>query len=294
MGQRVYINTCEDFVRLAGQWWATCIMQTRISKAGEGESSIDTVVMADPDGESPEIVIDLTRLEGFGDVVIPPDDTFGIIFRKSDGGIVQSLAQTATRPTDGLKGDRGLYCSQAGTKVWLRGAESPNGGQIEILQASGSSIVLSPDGTITLTDKDGGTATLAGDTLTVGDIVKAAKLVISPHFSGDGAAPSALAGLALGSGGTATVSGDSTDAAMQIDFQAGSMGTAPGELCTVTFVTAYDRAPKVAYAPVDDIAAGPTLGGKFYFTTTTTELKAFTTGTPSPGDFFSLSIVVVQ
>ncbi len=129
-----------DFRRMCGQWWSTTIMQTRLSRVGEGISTLDTVTMSDGDGVNPGAEIDLTRLEQFGDVVIPPNDLNVAILRKSDGGYDIPLGQPSTRPTDGKQGDRGLYCSQVGARVQLHGAKRPNPGRLQLDSATGSTV----------------------------------------------------------------------------------------------------------------------------------------------------------
>jgi hypothetical protein len=53
-----------DFRRLASSWWATTIMQTRLSRVAEGESTLDSVTMADDDGTSGPAEVDLPRSSG--------------------------------------------------------------------------------------------------------------------------------------------------------------------------------------------------------------------------------------
>lgn len=275
-----------DFRMMCASWWAGIFGQTRISRVGEGEITTDVVQMADPD------VIELTRLEGFGDVVVPLPDSNCIIWRKSDGGVVQSLAVPNLRPTDCKAGDRALYCGQMGTVVKLHGANSSTAGAIELKKNDGSSVVVTSGGDVVLTDKTGHRATMSNGVLTVEDTVTA------QHFAGRGAAPTILPGVALGAGGTATVASGSTDTAMRVDFQAGAMGTSIGEICTLTFARRFDAAPHPACAPLDDIAAGATLGGKVYFevtqSLTQTQMKVLVSAPPPANAAFALSILVVQ
>jgi hypothetical protein len=125
-----------DFRRLASSWWATTIMQTRLSRVAEGESTLDSVTMADDDGTSGPAEVDLTRLEQFGDVVVPVNDLDTAILRKSDGGYSVALGQPSTRPTDGKQGDRGLYCSQKGARVHLHGAKRAKPGTLQLDSAT--------------------------------------------------------------------------------------------------------------------------------------------------------------
>lgn len=113
----------QDLRGLLTSWWAGIFGQARISKPGEGASTLDAVRMADQEGNSPEVVVDLTRLEQFGDIVCPPADTNAAILQKSDGGYVVPLGVPSVRPTDAKPGDRGLYSDQAGTRIQLYGSQ---------------------------------------------------------------------------------------------------------------------------------------------------------------------------
>lgn len=156
-----------DFRRLASSWWATTIMQTRLSRVAEGTSTLDSVTMADEDGTSGPAEIDLTRLEQFGDVVVPVNDLDTAIIRKSDGGYSVALGQPSTRPTDGKQGDRGLYCSQQGTRIHLYGAKSAQPGAIVLTQKSGARVTIDKDGQVLVDAAPGKDVVVNGGTATV-------------------------------------------------------------------------------------------------------------------------------
>lgn len=135
-----------DFVQWWRQSWASHFGQSVITKPGDGQNTYDVVLMAGQDGNEP---IQLTRLEQFGDVTQPPSKRGSCVYwRLADGGVVMSLGDAASRPTDGKPGDRGLYSNQAGTRVHLYGAASTEPGKILITNASGAKIVLRADGTV--------------------------------------------------------------------------------------------------------------------------------------------------
>jgi len=267
-----------DFRMLAASWWAGIFGQTRISRVGEGESTTDTVRMADD-------VIELTRLEGFGDVVCPLPEGNAIIWRKSDGGVVQSLVVPNLRPTDCKSGDRALYCSQLGTVLKLHGASSSAAGAIELNKADGSSVDVTAGGDVVLTDKTGRKATMSSGVLTVEDVVTA------QHFAGRGAAPTASSGSAVG-GGTALVLAGS-DSAFVLILNV-SMGS-PGLLATVTFAKTYDATPLGVPAPgaLTDNAATPPVGGSFFVNPAANQLEVNTTAV-LPDGIYLLSFVVIR
>lgn len=112
-------------------WWAGIFNQARVSRAGEGASTLDTVRMVEPTASSPEQVIELTRLEQYGDVTCPPADTNAATWIKGDGGYVMPLGSPSVRPTDAKPGDRGLY-NDAGARVHLYGSKSSSPGDVVV------------------------------------------------------------------------------------------------------------------------------------------------------------------
>lgn len=112
-----------EFRSWCSDWWAGIFFQSRISRPGEGGNTTDTVRVTDPTADSPEEVIQGTRLEQYGDIVCPPKDCNSISLTKRDGGIVIPLGDPAVRPTDEKSGDRGLYCDVAGTRIHLYGSQ---------------------------------------------------------------------------------------------------------------------------------------------------------------------------
>lgn len=132
------------------QWWrqafANYFFQSVITKPGQGASTEDVVLMSSEDGTPTQA---LTRLEQFGDVVIPPSKkTQCISLVSGAAGVTMSLCDPGTRPNDGKPGDRGLYSNQAGTRIHLYGTESAEPGLITVTNASGASVQIKADGSI--------------------------------------------------------------------------------------------------------------------------------------------------
>lgn len=274
-----------DFRTWAASWWAGVFGQTRISRVGEGPRTTDVVRMADPTARDGETVIELTRLEQFGDVVCPPPDTNAVIWRKSDGGVVMSLAVPSARPSDCKAGDRGLYSDQAGTRIVLHGSRSATPGAIEARNATGAGVLVSKDGDVVLTDKSGHTATLSNGVLAVEDTVAA------QHLAGRGGAPTASGGSAVGGGSAAILLGSDTAFVLLLSVSTGS----PGLLATVTFNKPYDFPPLGVPAPgaLTDNAAIPPVAGSFVANTSADKLEVSTT-TTLPDGVYLLSFVVIR
>ena len=283
-----------DFLMLARDWWAGIFSQTRISRVGEQASTTDTVRMADPAGDSPEQVIELTRLEQFGDVCIPLPECNAIIWRKSDGGVSMSLGIPNLRPVDCVSGDRALYCSTLGTVIKLYGDSSPTPGKIELKRADGSRVVITDE--VVIANAGGGVATLNGQTLTVENHIIAhtvtADDVTSQHFRGRGNAPTVVALPGVGAGGAILFQG--TDAAFILQLTVSS-GT-PNPLARITFARAYDSVPSGLPAPgnLTPLGAAPPAAGSFYWSSVAADVVELATATTLPDGVYLLSCVVIQ
>lgn len=154
----------QNMQRWCGEWWAGQFMQTRLSRVGQGASTLDSVTMTDETADAPGAEIDLTRWEQFGDVVIAPTDTNAIVMRKADGGMVLHMGQPSSRPTDGKTGDRGLYSSKAGTRVHLYGEGSGEPGAILATNATGARVKIEQDGAVRVDSAAGKNIVLNGGT----------------------------------------------------------------------------------------------------------------------------------
>lgn len=283
-----------DFRMMAASWWAGIFSQTRISRVGEGVSTLDVVRMADPTGDSPEQVIELTRLEQFGDVCVPLPECNAMIWRKSDGGSVMSLGVPNLRPQDCKAGDRALYCGTLGTVVKLHGDNSATKGKIELKRADGSLIAITD--TLLMQNAGGGVATLDAKTLTVEDHIIAKTVtaddVISQHFRGRGNAPTVTTLPGVGAGAAILFQG--TDAAFTLQITVSS-GT-PNPLAKIQFARAYDSIPSGLPAPgnLTPLGAAPPAAGSFYWSSVAADAVELATATTLPDGVYLLSCVVVQ
>lgn len=111
-----------EFRAMCAEWWSGIFFQSRISRVGEGGNTTDTVQVTAPTADSPEEVIQGSRLEQYGDIVCPTKQCNSISLTKRDGGVVVPLGDPGSRPTDEKSGDRGLY-NDAGARVHLYGSQ---------------------------------------------------------------------------------------------------------------------------------------------------------------------------
>lgn len=122
-----------------GDWWrsvwANTFGMSRISRPGEGTNTLDVVRIAPATADAPELAINLTRAEQFGDVRVPPAEAPAPFLTLGAGGLAFS-GGTPQRPDDGKAGDRGLYCDVKGARVHLYGSKSANPGRLRIDSAT--------------------------------------------------------------------------------------------------------------------------------------------------------------
>jgi cytoskeletal protein CcmA (bactofilin family) len=119
----------------------------------------------------------------------------------------------------------------------------------------------------------GGISTAA---ITARSITTTSTLTISGHIITVGLAPSLGSGLsALGSNGTASISGN--DAAGTVAVNIGT-GAIAGFLASVTFRTPYPSTPRVVIGPVGDV-------GSFYISRNNTGFSIFVHGGLAPGGY---------
>ncbi len=129
-------------------------------------------------------------------------------------------------------------------------------------------------------------ANLSVNSLTVSTLNFNGALTLTHHIVGGGGTPGRNAGTALGSGGTAAVSG--SDTAGSININTGS-GPAAGCFITVNFTQHYDGTPHVIVTPVGSAAGG--LG--FYITRTTSSFSVCSNSPAPGGQSFGFDYIVI-
>lgn len=110
-------------------------------------------------------------------------------------------------------------------------------------------------------------------------------LALTHHVTAGGPIPNLARGTALGSGGTASLSGSDTSGSITINI-----GSGPGAGCfaTITFASKFNSTPHVNATPIGSGAAGL----NYYINRSTTEFSVCTT-TPAPsGQTFGFDYMI--
>lgn len=123
--------------------------------------------------------------------------------------------------------------------------------------------------------------------LTVTSFQLTGDLQLQRHIDAGGATPGKTDGTALGSGGTASVSG--TDTAGTITINTGG-GPGAGCFVTVNFVNRFNSTPHVVVTPV-----GSAAGGLSFYISRTTSSFTLCTANPAPGGAnFSFDYIAID
>jgi len=117
---------------------------------------------------------------------------------------------------------------------------------------------------------------VSAPSLTVGSLQLSGDLSLTHHITAGGATPSRSNGVALGSGGTVSVSG--SDIAGTITINTGSSPSV-GCFVTLTFATRFNATPHILLTPVGSTAADL----NFYITRNTSTMSVCTTSIPPAG-----------
>lgn len=166
-----------------------------------------------------------------------------------------------------------------------------NFGQLQIngtLSVSGNtnfSGLLSIQKNLTVAGNGSFGGTLSATQLSVTNFQLTGDLQVSRHIGVSGPLPAKVNGSALGSGGTASLSG--SDTAGTVTLNTGSSPSA-GSLITVNFANRFNTTPHVVVTPI-----GPaTAGLQYYVTRTSTSFTLSTANAPPAGSSFSFDYIV--
>jgi cytoskeletal protein CcmA (bactofilin family) len=120
--------------------------------------------------------------------------------------------------------------------------------------------------------------------ITVSTLQLNGDLNLTHHITAGGSAPARTYGSALGSGGSASISGSDTAGTVTINT-----GSSPGVGCfvTVTFATAFNSTPHIAITPVGSSAAGLA----YYINRSTTNFSICTTSSPPSSASFGFDYI---
>ncbi len=133
-----------------------------------------------------------------------------------------------------------------------------------------------------------GAATFSGaisaPQLTVSSLQLSGDLALLHHINAGGSTPSRSYGTALGSGGSASVSG--ADTAGSVTINTGS-NPAVGCFLTITFTTPFNATPHIVITPVGSSAAGV----QYYINRSTTNFSICTASVPPPSVSFGFDYI---
>jgi cytoskeletal protein CcmA (bactofilin family) len=133
-----------------------------------------------------------------------------------------------------------------------------------------------------------GTASFSGavsvSQLTVGSLDLTGSLNLTHHINAGGSTPSRSYGLALGNGGSASVSG--SDTAGSVSINTGSSPIA-GCFLTITFSTPFNTTPHIVVTPVDSSGGGM----QYYINRSTTNFSICSASTPPASASFGFDYI---
>jgi cytoskeletal protein CcmA (bactofilin family) len=123
--------------------------------------------------------------------------------------------------------------------------------------------------------------------LTIQTLILSGDIQLNRHIDAGGSTPGQTTGTALGSGGTASVSG--TDTAGTVAINTGS-NTASGCFITITFAQKFNSTPHIVITPVGSDAASM----DYYVTRTSTSLSICTASAAPAGKSFAFDYIAID
>ncbi|MGF7229406.1 MAG: hypothetical protein ACQR33_05510 [Candidatus Saccharibacteria bacterium] len=174
--------------------------------------------------------------------------------------------------------------------ITVSGNSSFNQIQATTLNLSGSATVsgiLTARNGLSVNGNGSFTGNVSATQVTTATLQLNGDLILTHHITGGGAIPGLSQGIALGSGGTASVSGSDTSGSIAINT-----GSAPGAGCfeTINFTKAFNGTPHVTVTPIGAAAAGLT----YYVNRSTLNFSICTT-TPAPaGQTFGFDYIILN
>jgi cytoskeletal protein CcmA (bactofilin family) len=174
--------------------------------------------------------------------------------------------------------------------ITVSGTSTLNQVQATTLNLSGAATVngtLTARGGLSVTGNGSFTGNVSATQLTTGSLQLNGDLILTHHITGGGAIPGLSRGIALGSGGTASVSGSDTSGSITINT-----GSAPGAGCfaTVNFAKAFNGPPHVSVTPIGAAAGGIA----FYVNRSSTSFSVCTTSPAAAGQTFGFDYIILN
>jgi len=174
--------------------------------------------------------------------------------------------------------------------ITVSGSSSFNQIQASTLNLSGAATVngtLTARNGLSVNGNGNFTGSVSATQLTTGSLQLNGDLILTHHITGGGAIPGLSQGIALGGGGTASVSGSDTSGSIAINT-----GSSPGAGCfaTINFTRAYNGTPHVVITPVGAAAGGL----NFYVNRSSSNFSVCTTSTPPSGQAFGFDYLIMN
>lgn len=174
--------------------------------------------------------------------------------------------------------------------ITVSGTSSFNQIQASTLSLSGAATVngtLTARNGLSVNGNGNFTGSVSATQLTTGSLQLNGDLILTHHITGGGAIPGLSQGIALGSGGTASLSGSDTSGSIAINT-----GNSPGAGCfaTINFARAYNGTPHVIVTPIGAAAASL----DFYVNRSTSSFSVCTTSPAAGGQSFGFDYLIMN
>ena len=128
---------------------------------------------------------------------------------------------------------------------------------------------------------------LSAPQITTSNLTLIGDLILAHHIDVTGSIPSRSSGLALGNGGSVSISGSDTAGSVSIDT---GDSTVAGCFVTINFTTAYGSTPHVLVTPIGAAAGGLS----YYVNRSTTNFSICDASTPPSGSSFGFDYFVID
>ena len=174
--------------------------------------------------------------------------------------------------------------------ITVSGTSTLNQIQAQTLNLSGAATVsgtLTARNGLNVTGNGSFTGNVSATQVTTGSLQLNGDLILTHHITGGGAIPGVTRGNAVGSGGTASVSGSDTSGSITINT-----GSGPGAGCfaTIDFTKSFGGTPHVSVTPIGAAAAGI----PFYVNRSSSSFSVCTTSPAPSGQTFGFDYIILN
>lgn len=174
--------------------------------------------------------------------------------------------------------------------ITVSGTSTLNQVQATTLNLSGAATVngiLTARNGLSVTGNGNFTGNLSATQVTTGSLQLNGDLILTHHITGGGAIPGLSRGIALGAGGTASVSGSDTSGSITMNT-----GSSPAAGCfaTINFTRAYNGPPHVSVTPIGAAAGGI----PFYVNRSSSSFSVCTASPAAAGQTFGFDYIILN